>query len=66
MDISLKPDATPRFHKARTETFVLREKIEQELDPLTTEGIIPIRAKWAAPIVPVMKDDGTVRICGKY
>ena len=22
--------------------------------------------KWAAPIVPVLKDDSTVRICGDY
>ena len=21
-------------------------------------------SKWAAPVVPILKDDGTVRICG--
>ena len=32
------------------------------------EGIIePVPfSEWAAPIVPVMKQDGTVRICGDY
>ena len=41
--------------------MTLREKVEQELDRLTKEGIIePIQfADWAAPIVPVMKKDGT-------
>ena len=61
-------DVTSRFYKGRSVPFVLREKIEQELDRLTAEGIIqPARlAKWAAPIVPVVKDDGTVHICGDY
>ena len=29
------------------------------IEPVTT-------AEWAAPIVPVMKRDGSVRICGDY
>ena len=68
VDLHLKPDVTPRFCKGRSVPFVLREKIERELDRLTSEGIIqPVKtAKWAAPIVPVVKDDGTVRICGDY
>ena len=69
VDLHLKPDVTPRFYKGRSVPFVLREKIERELDRLTSaEGIIqPVKtAKSAAPIVPVVKDDGTVRICGDY
>ena len=68
VDLHLKPDVTPRFYKGRSVPFVLREKIEQELHHLTSEGIIqPVKtAKLAAPIVPVVKDDGTVRICGDY
>ena len=39
-----------------------------ELERLKSCGIIsPVRfADWAAPIVPVVKEDGTVRICGDY
>ena len=42
--------------------------LEQELDQLQSEGIIsPVEfTEWAAPIVPVMKQDGSVRICGDY
>ena len=39
-----------------------------ELDQLQAEGIVvPIKVSdWATPIVPVMKKDGTIRICGDY
>ena len=35
---------------------------------LESEGTIsPVQfSKWAAPIVPVMKQNGTVRLCGDY
>ena len=68
VDLHLKPDVTPRFYKRRSVPFDLREKTEQELNHLTSEGIIqPLKtAKWAAPIVSVVKDDGTVRVCGDY
>ena len=44
-----------------TVPFMLREKVENEF-----EGIIsPVKfARWAAPIVPVLKKDNTVRILG--
>ena len=62
------PTATPQFHKARSVPFALREKVEVELERLQQEGIIePVQfSDWAAPIVPVMKSDGSVRICGDY
>ena len=42
--------------------------MEDELDWLQTLGLIqPIQfSEWAAPIVPAMKGDGRVRICGDY
>lgn len=62
-------DATPRFCKARTVPYALRDRVEQELERLTKEGIIePVQfAEWAAPIVPVLKTDRkSVRICGDF
>jgi len=66
--ISLDPTAQPRFCKAQTVPYSLKGKIEKELDRLVQQGVIePITySEWAAPIVPVLKKDGTVRICGDY
>ena len=66
--IHVNPDAWPRFEKVRPVPFAIRHKVEQELDRLQTLGIIrPVQfSDWAAPIVPVMKQDGRVRICGDY
>ena len=42
--------------------FVFKEKVEAELDRLQSLGIIsPVQfSRWAAPIVPVAKQDGSV------
>ena len=66
--ITLDQKAIPRFCKARPVPYALKAKVEDELDRLTAEGIIEPRqfADWAAPIVPVLKGDQTVRICGDF
>ena len=66
----LDPNAEkqPKFFKARSVPFVLKERIEMELEHLQAEGIIsPVHSsEWATPIVPVVKQNSTVRICGDY
>ena len=66
--INLKLDAKPRFCKARPVPYALKPEIDTELDRLVKEGVyVPVGySRWAAPIVPVLKNDGTVRICGDY
>ena len=48
--------------------MALREKVSDELDKLQANAIIvPVKfSSWAAPIVPVIKRDGNVRLCGDY
>ena len=66
--IHVEPRSTPQFCKARPVPFALRGRVEQELDRLhESEVIKPVEyAEWAAPIVPVIKSDGSVCICGDY
>ena len=64
----INKDATPKFCKARPVPYALKSKVEDELSRLEKEGVIrPVEfSQWAAPIVPIVKGDGTIRICGDY
>ncbi|XP_037563432.1 uncharacterized protein K02A2.6-like [Dermacentor silvarum] len=66
--IHIPEGARPRFFKPRPLPFALKDRVTQELQRLQREGIlVPIKTSdWAAPIVPVLKRDGSVRICGDF
>lgn len=66
--VTVDPEAKPIFMKARNVPYSLRMKVEQELEKLQVDGIIePVaHSKWATPIVPAIKKNGSVRLCGDY
>lgn len=66
--IHVASDATPCFCKPRSVPFVMKKKLEQELERLLQEKITePVKfSEWAAPIVTVLKPDSRARICGDY
>ena len=64
----VKPESKPKFFKPRQVPYALSGAIEQELDRLENMGVIEkVRySEWAAPIVPVVKPDNSIRVCGDY
>ena len=46
----------------------MKSRVDAELDRLEKAGIIsPVKhSEWAAPVVPVVKKDNTIRLCGDY
>ncbi|XP_063371511.1 uncharacterized protein K02A2.6-like [Cydia amplana] len=64
----LRPDARPVFLRARPLAYALREPVERALEQMVRDGIItPVATSdWATPIVPVVKKDGTIRVCADF
>ena len=61
--LHVDPQARPKFYRPRSVPYAMREKVDVELDRLLQQGIIePVQfSNW---IVPVLKQDGNVRIVG--
>ncbi|CAF4799109.1 unnamed protein product [Rotaria sp. Silwood1] len=66
--IQLKPDAIPKFFKPRPIPFAYLEGVKEEIQRNVEAGIIERidTSSWAAPIVPVKKPNGKIRICGDF
>ena len=66
--LHVDPQDRPKFYRPRSVPYTMKDKVEQELDHLDKHGIIePVQfSEWAAPIVPVLKQNGDIRICGDY
>ena len=67
-NLTLKEEAKPKFCKARTVPYAFKDKVEREIDNLENQGIITKvhSSDWATPIVPVVKSNGDIRICGDF
>ncbi|XP_034780493.2 uncharacterized protein K02A2.6-like [Acipenser ruthenus] len=66
--IEVDPTVAPKFLKARPVPFALHPKVDEALEQLVEQGVFqPVKhSRWATPIVPVMKKDGSLRLCGDY
>ena len=66
--IHVEDNVQPRFYKARVVPFAHRSLVENELDRLVKDEVIsPVEfSEWATPVVPILKLDGKIKICGNY
>lgn len=58
----------PKFYKARPVPYAYRQKVESEIDRLLNLGVLqPVsHSDWATPVVPVLKANGQIRLCGDF
>lgn len=67
-ELHLKEGAQPIFFKPRPIPYAIRDKVDCEIDRLVREKILsPVESsEYGTPIVPVIKPDGSIRLCGDY
>lgn len=62
--LALKPDVVPKYCKPRPIPFAMKDKVERLVE---CEILLPVTSsEFATPIVPVLKKNGQLRICGDY
>ncbi|KAK9727796.1 Integrase zinc binding domain [Popillia japonica] len=68
ISLGLKDNATPVHQRPRTVPLALKDKIEKELQRMEAEEVITpvVSSDWSSSIVPVLKADNSVRVCGNY
>ncbi|XP_066511013.1 uncharacterized protein K02A2.6 [Hoplias malabaricus] len=66
--LQVNPNHQPRFLKARSVPYALKPKVDADINRLLEQGVIvPVsHSDWATPVVPVLKRDGSVRLCGDF
>ena len=68
VDLLLNPSIKPIYCRARRVPLGLLPKVEKAIDDLVEQNVFsPIEnVSWGTPLVPVVKPDGSIRICADY
>ena len=64
----LRDEATPKFLPSRNVPLAIKPLVETEINRMVEMGFwTPVtESEWATPLVPVVKADGGIRLCGDY
>ena len=68
VSLDLKHGSRPKYCKPRPIPFAIKERVGKAIDKMVETGMWkPINhSVYASPIVPVIKSDGSIRLCGHY
>ena len=66
--LNLKPNYRPKFCNARKVAYSIKDRLGEALDELEKDGrLVKVdNAEFASPVVPIVKKDGKIRVCGDY
>lgn len=66
--LEVNADTRPIFCKPRPIPFAWKDKVEAQLNNLVKLGMLePVEnSDWGTPLVPILKPNGDIRICGDY
>lgn len=68
VSLAMKKSSQPKFFRPCLVPFTIKGAIETEINRLEQAGILEKveTSRWATPIVPMPKKDGTLQLCGDY
>ena len=68
VELTIKDGGKPVYHKPRPLPFAMKDKVGKKLDEMERQGVISKinDSEWGTPLVPVIKANGDLRICGDY
>ncbi|XP_053686504.1 uncharacterized protein K02A2.6-like [Sabethes cyaneus] len=68
INLELEGNEQPVFKKPRPVPFKFQAQVANELDKMENTGVITKcdSSAWGTPLVPVVKPDGSIRLCGDY
>jgi hypothetical protein len=66
--LPMKMETQPVFMRPRPVPYALLDRVDKEIDRLEADGILKRveYASWGTPIVPIVKNDDTIRLCADY
>ena len=68
LDLNFDPSVKPIRFRPRRVPFGIKDKVDAAIDSLIARKVIEQIAdtEWGTPVVPIVKKDGSIRLCGDY